>query len=129
MIKELDDYKLINSFSDYNVTKNEFNHIRGIYVDNILIGFIDFSIMYERAELNYIFIIDDYRRMGYSSKLMKYMIDKCKSLDVKSITLEVKINNLNAINLYKKFDFKQIGIRDKYYNGIDALLMEMKVGE
>ena len=42
----------------------------------------------------------------------------------KKITLEVNINNTIALNLYKKFNFKEVAIRKGYYNGIDAILME-----
>ena len=35
-----------------------------------------------------------------------------------------KIDNVKAINLYKKYGFKQVAIRKKYYNGIDGILME-----
>ena len=40
--------------------------------------------------------------------------------------LEVKVDNINAIKLYEKFDFKVIHIRRGYYNGVDALIMERK---
>ena len=43
------------------------------------------------------------------------------------ITLEVNENNQYAIKLYKKFNFKEIGQRKKYYNGKDtAIIMELK---
>ena len=40
--------------------------------------------------------------------------------------LEVKVDNINAIKLYEKFDFKVIHTRRGYYNGVDALIMERK---
>ena len=42
----------------------------------------------------------------------------------KSITLEVNKNNIPALNLYKKFEFKEVAIRKGYYQGIDGILME-----
>ena len=61
-----------------------------------------------------------HRNCGKASKLLEKMI----SLVDKSITLEVKIDNLPAINLYKKYDFVEKAIRKGYYNGIDGILME-----
>ena len=42
----------------------------------------------------------------------------------KSITLEVKKDNIPAINLYKKFGFQEKAIRQGYYQGVDGILME-----
>ena len=43
-----------------------------------------------------------------------------------SITLEVNTNNLTAIHIYKKFNFKETGLRKKYYdNKDDALIMTL----
>lgn len=122
-MKEITNFDLINTFSDYKVTKNSFNKVIGYYKNDLLIGFIDYSIMYEIAELNYIFVLEDYRKNNIASYLMEYMIDDCINCNVNSITLEVRIDN-KAIKLYEKYNFKQIGIRKKYYDGIDGLLME-----
>lgn len=85
------------------------------------IAFISFSIYYDRAEINYLYVIDNFRRNGYASKLLEYVIKKTKNLT--NITLEVNVNNLSAINLYKKFDFEIVAIREKYYGNDDAYLM------
>lgn len=43
-----------------------------------------------------------------------------------SITLEVNENNLPAIHLYEKFNFKRLGLRKKYYNNTDnAVIMTL----
>ena len=55
------------------------------------------------------------------------MLEDCKIKDVKSITLEVKQTNENAIHLYKKYGFIEIGIRKGYYQGIDGILMEKEL--
>ena len=42
----------------------------------------------------------------------------------KNITLEVRKDNIPAINLYKKFNFQEKAIRKGYYQGTDGILME-----
>ena len=42
----------------------------------------------------------------------------------KTITLEVSNKNENAILLYKKCGFKEVGIRKKYYIDSDAIVMK-----
>lgn len=85
-----------------------------------VLGYIYYSDIYDRAEINQIEVKKNDRNNGIGSKLMQELI---KSVD-KGITLEVNENNISAIKLYKKFDFKEKAIRKGYYNGIDGILME-----
>ena len=47
----------------------------------------------------------------------------------KNISLEVNVNNIPAIKLYKKNGFIEKAIRKGYYQGIDGILMERKKGQ
>ena len=59
--------------------------------------------------------------------MLEELIKIAKERKLKDITLEVNINNISAINLYKKYDFKEVGLRKKYYNNCDdALIMTLK---
>ena len=51
------------------------------------------------------------------------MMDKMFEENVKNITLEVRISNLSAINLYKKYGFVVASLRHNYYGDEDAYLM------
>ena len=88
--------------------------------DKSIIGYLYYSDIYERIEINQIEINSSYRNKGYGSKLLKYLIDNTN----KSITLEVRKDNKPAISLYKKYGFKEVAIRKNYYDGIDGILME-----
>ena len=58
--------------------------------------------------------------------MIEKLIDMAKERKLSDITLEVNINNLPAINLYKKYQFKEVGLRKKYYNNEDnAILMDL----
>lgn len=87
-------------------------------------GFIIVSKYYERVEIDYILVLEEHRKKGIASKLINYIIERNK--DIENITLEVSVENIAAINLYKKFGFRVVATRKKYYNGIDAYLMERK---
>ena len=125
MIKEINNIKDIeNSFINYEYINNEYNNnpffkLLVIEEDSI-IGYLYYSDIYERIEINQIEVIPSSRNKGYGTKLLKYLIDNTD----KSITLEVRIDNEPAISLYKKFDFKEVALRKNYYNGIDGILME-----
>ncbi|MBE6152138.1 MAG: ribosomal-protein-alanine N-acetyltransferase [Firmicutes bacterium] len=98
-----------------------------IYVENdLIIGYLSYSIIYDKAEINNIYVLKEYRNKGYASKLLEYLIDVCKVCE--NITLEVRKDNINAIKLYKKYGFKEVAIREKYYGDMDGILM-MREGE
>lgn len=114
-----------NSFLPKNIIKDNLkNNPFGKYLilqeNSQIIGYLYYSDIYERAEINQIEIEKNHRKCGKGTLLMK----KFTSIVDKNITLEVNINNAIAINLYKKFNFKEVAIRKGYYNGIDAILME-----
>ena len=46
---------------------------------------------------------------------------------VVNITLEVRVSNEIARNLYKKFGFREVALRKFYYGDEDAILMEKQV--
>ena len=69
------------------------------------------------------------RHLGIGTKLLEAIIKEAKKQNLKTITLEVNEKNTYAIDLYeKKFNFKRIGLRKKYYNNTDdAILMSMGI--
>jgi len=61
--------------------------------------------------------------MGIASKLMLHMIEDGEKNNIKNVTLEVNVNNKEAIALYKKYGFVICATRQGYYNGEDGYLM------
>ena len=50
-----------------------------------------------------------------------------KQTEHETISLEVNEKNSIAIHLYERCGFEKIGIRKKYYNGIDNAIIMTKV--
>ena len=130
MIKEYDSYPLfsVDNFT-YKLTEKEFStnpYLKIItYVEkDKIIGFLLYSLIYDRIEIEQFEVITKERGKGIGDKLLNYLIEKYKDSDIKNITLEVKEDNIIAINLYKKYGFKKVSTREKYYDGINGLLME-----
>ena len=122
-IKELG--KLINSNFDKVNNIEELikdNKIIGYYDNDILVGFLIYEQLYEIIDLLYIVVEPIYRRKNIGTELINYLIQNKK---FEKIMLEVRCDNSSAIKLYKKFNFKIINIREKYYDGQDAYVMEM----
>ena len=123
MLKEVNDLDLVNNLSDYKVSFNQFNKVLGFFIDDTIVGFLDYSVIYDRLEVNYIFVKEKYRRQNIAYRLLSYIIN---NYNYENITLEVNINNIKAINLYQKLGFKIIATRPNYYNGVDGYLMERR---
>lgn len=92
-----------------------------IYKENDqIIGYLYYSDIYDRAEINQFEIEVSHRNCGKGKILLKKLLEVVD----KSITLEVRKDNLSAIHLYKSHGFVEKAIRKNYYQGIDGILME-----
>lgn len=124
MIETLNSNQTSNSFVDLKeleqeLSQNPFGKILVYKKDNRIIAYLYYSEIYERIEINDIEVEEQYRNMGIGTELL----NKLTEIVQKSISLEVRINNYNAIKLYKKFGFQEKAIRKGYYQGIDGVLM------
>ena len=91
-----------------------------------LIGYIGFWLaMDNEAHIVTIAVRDDFRRKGVASVLMASALAWAVHLDADKATLEVRVSNIPAQELYKKFGFETIAIRQKFYSdtGEDAYVM------
>ena len=111
-----DDFKY-NNFTKYFIYEEKSN----------IIGYVNYYDLYDRFELSYIYVLENMRNKGIASKLLSHLIDIGKDKDINNITLEVNKDNVEAIKLYSKYDFKEVAVRPKYYDGTDGLLMERKM--
>ena len=110
---------------------NELNNPLAKYIiaenleTNEVIGFVGVWIIAGEGYITNIAVNPKYRKHGVASNLLLNLLDICKSLNCNDITLEVRESNIPAQNLYKKFDFKEEGIRKGYYsdNGENAIIM------
>lgn len=112
------DFDKLNNISELISNDNIF----GYYLDDKLVGFIVINKCYEVIDLLYIVVDKLYRNKSIGSMLMEYMIN---TFDYERIMLEVRCDNVYAIKLYKKYNFKIINIRKNYYLNNDAYVMEM----
>jgi len=73
----------------------------------------------------------DFRRHGYGEVLVRGLIALARSMDIKSMTLEVRVSNAPARTLYEKCGFVCAGIRPRYYanNREDACIYWLEMGE
>ena len=93
--------------------------------NNSVAGFAGMWIIAGDGNITNIAVAENYRQQGIGYNLLLELIDLCKNNDCPDLTLEVRVSNKAAQNLYKKAGFENEGIRKKYYedNGEDAMIM------
>jgi len=97
-----------------------------VLVENdVVIGYYGISNIAEDGELLTIAINSNKRGRGYASLMMRSAVLQSGLKGSKKIFLEVNENNIVAMNLYKKFGFKAISRRKKYYGDDDAIIMQL----
>ena len=119
--KEVDDF-LKKHFKSYVKTHDPFEKIIA-YTNEDIVGLISYSIIYERAEVNYIVVNKQNRKNKIGSKLLNRALQDIKNHHCQNVSLEVEEDNIPAINLYLKYGFKKQGLRKNYYENKNAILM------
>ena len=111
-----------------NEFKKEGTKIFGLLLANFVIGICVLQFVLDEVHINYFVINQKYRKKGFGSFFMNYIIKKCKKLNINKLLLEVSQNNVNAEKFYTRFDFYTVGTRKNYYkDGSNALLKEKKL--
>ena len=100
--------------------------------DEKIVGFAMCWFIMDECHIGNIAVHPDYRKKGIASKLLDELLKGCKEHGTNYILLEVRSSNASAQNLYKKYGFKELVIRKKYYKNPDgtyedAIIMDKDV--
>ena len=119
-----------DNFWSYNILKQGLENGKSKYFvakqENEIVGFAGILLIIDQVNIMNIVVKKDKRNFGIGSSLLEEIIRYSKIHNATSITLEVNEKNIPAIKLYKKYGFKQVGLRRKYYNNEDnAILMDL----
>ena len=111
-----------------NEFKREGVKIFGLLISNFVVGVCAYQVVHDEAQINYFVVNQEFRKRGYGSFLMSYLIELCEKLDINKILLEVSQENNAAQKFYDRFNFSTVGIRRNYYkDGSNALLKEKQL--
>ena len=108
-----------------NEFKKDDTKVFGLLIANLMIGICVFQVVIDVAQISYFVVDKKFRKRGFGTYLMSYLINLCKKLNLNKLLLEVSKNNVVGQNFYSRFDFFTVGIRTNYYrDGSDAILKE-----
>jgi ribosomal-protein-alanine N-acetyltransferase len=90
-----------------------------------IVGFAGLWLMVDEAHVTTIAVHPDHRHRGVGELMLAALIEHAYDIGARVVTLEVRVSNTVAQNLYRKYGFREAGIRRRYYsdNDEDALIM------
>jgi ribosomal-protein-alanine N-acetyltransferase len=96
-----------------------------------LVGYLIISRYVDAWHVMNVAVDPAYRRRGIASALLERLFDVTADDDRRGYTLEVRVSNAGAIELYERLGFEARGIRRGYYtdNREDALIMWRESGD
>ncbi len=94
-------------------------------VDGQVVGYGGIWLIIDEGHVTNIAVDEEYRGKGIGSKILEGLIQICRERNMTAMTLEVRKSNVVAQSLYRKYGFKEYGIRKGYYqdNNEDAIIM------
>jgi ribosomal-protein-alanine N-acetyltransferase len=94
-------------------------------VEPQIVGYIGYWLMAGEAHISTIAVRPDRRGRAYGELLLAHSLDDAANRGAHVATLEVRVSNHSAQQLYLKYGFDKVGLRKAYYsdNNEDAYIM------
>lgn len=104
---------------------NEFAAYIVIELDAVIIGYAGIWLILDEGHITNIAIHPEQQGNHYGELLLRELMQQAEKAGVTHMTLEVRVSNQKAQNLYKKLHFEPGAIRKNYYpdNHENALVM------
>lgn len=90
-----------------------------------VVGYVGYWVIVDEMHISTLAVDPEYRRRGIGEQLLRAALDHAVDQGAGLATLEVRVSNGAAVELYRKHAFEVVGRRPRYYrdNGEDAFLM------
>ena len=94
-----------------------------------VIGYIGMWKGLEEGNINNLAVREAHRRRKVASSLLEHIKERATAHSITALTLEVRVSNLSAQQLYTQHSFEIIGRRKGYYadTGEDAYIMRKAI--
>ena len=112
----------------YELEENEFSYMFVLENNGVIIGYYGFWVMFDEVDITKVSVRKEFQGMHLSDILMADCFNRVNNLGCVKINLEVRTDNVKAINLYKKHGFNDVCVRKDYYGkNEDALILSKEV--
>jgi ribosomal-protein-alanine N-acetyltransferase len=94
-------------------------------VDGAVVGYTGCMVVEDEAHITTVGVAPSWQRHRVASRLLYRLASDVRDEGVRSLTLEVRMTNHGAQELYRRFGFTPAGIRKNYYAEVneDGLVM------
>lgn len=106
----------------------------GVWVCRIggeLVGFSVVMVVCDEAHLLNVAVAKRHQGQGYGARLLQHAMRQARLYGARNLLLEVRPSNQRALELYRLFGFRQVGLRRGYYPAAvgreDALVFEREL--
>jgi ribosomal-protein-alanine N-acetyltransferase len=105
--------------------RNAYSHFFVVMLDDALVGYGGFWQVMDEAHITSVTVRDTYRGRGFGRRLVEYLLHEAEAAGARIATLEVRVSNVRARNLYLQYGFRPVGLRKNYYpkSNEDAIVM------
>lgn len=110
---------------EHELTKNKMAYYIVAEQEGQVIAYAGLWIIVDEGHITNIAVLPEYRGNHIASLILAFLIATTTAKGVVRFTLEVRSSNEAAKALYRKFEFKEEGLRKGYYEdtGEDAVIM------
>ena len=114
----------------YELQENKYAHYSVLVSDEKVVAFCGLWCLFDQAQITNIAVTKANQKKGNGSLLMNHMLQTAINFGCETISLEVRVSNIQAISMYKKYGFEILSVRKGYYqdNHEDAYLMMKAIG-
>jgi ribosomal-protein-alanine N-acetyltransferase len=90
-----------------------------------IVGFLIYWLVHDEVHVLNVAVDPSQRRRGVARLLLEETERRAHEANAALLTLEVRRSNTAALDLYKQFDYRAVGVRPNYYadEGEDAIVM------
>ena len=90
-----------------------------------IVAFLIYWLVHDEVHILNVAVAPDHRRKGTARLLMAETERRANLANASLMTLEVRRSNQGALELYREFEYRAVGVRPNYYvdEGEDAIVM------
>ncbi|MCL4439330.1 MAG: ribosomal protein S18-alanine N-acetyltransferase [Firmicutes bacterium] len=109
----------------FELTENDFAFYIVAVINGRVVGYAGMWLVLDEAHITNVAMHPDYRGNGNGRALLTELLTRAAVLGAVRISLEVRVSNRAARDLYRSVGFIDMGTRRKYYsdNDEDAIIM------
>ena len=111
------------------IYESDISNVLVAKVSGRVAGYVSFTVIIDECQIINFATKNEFKRQGVGKAVMTALLNHCEKMGVCKYFLEVRVSNIAAIELYKKFGFAPVGISKNHFSlpREDAVLMNLEL--